>query len=215
MTTIKCRGVIDLTDLMQLAKMRQTFNQGFYVDTNIWYKITYEANPELVNLYPQVLSSLLNDARTKLLRSKLSFSELANLIDRYNWQGYQNTHHRLPRKAYRQLTTERQVVISAIDNRLKQVETYTDDVESDRFEEVLNYITESNFVETLAESYLDPTDAMMINIIRENGVKNVITDDKDYLSVSDIYLFTLNGKAIERAKREDKLLTFPEFLEAV
>lgn len=203
-----------MTELMQLAGNKWQFNQGFYVDTNIWYKIAYEADPRVANLYPQVLSHLFNDVRTKLMRSKLSFSELANLIDRDSWKAYQHDHGRLSRKAYRKISDERQLVIAAIDNCLKQVETYTHDIEANRFEEILNDITEANFVETLAESYLDPTDAMMINIIRENGVKNVITDDGDYLSVRDIYLFTLNRKALGYAQQENKRLPFPEFLEA-
>lgn len=214
--TVKCNGVVDLSDLSDLSKETQMFKAGFYVDTNIWYKITYEANPDAPDLYPILLSGMIADARIKLLRSKLSFSELANLIDRDRWKKYLSDHPRetrwsLNRKKFRKIESERQGVIAKIDNCLKQVESYTDDVE-DEFEEVLNYITEDQFMDTLADSFLDPTDALMINLVRDNGLQNIITNDGDYLSVRGIYLLTLDRKSLELAHDAGKLLSFSDFL---
>ncbi|WP_267666924.1 PIN domain-containing protein [Levilactobacillus brevis] len=210
---INCKSVIDLASIPDSKPDIGKPSEGFYVDTNIWYDITYEANPDSDSDYPLFISKLKRNLGAKLLRSKLSFSELANIIDRNMCENYNDNHLGvLSRKQFRKIIRQREQVIQEIDNSLKQVESLTDDVESEKFEEVLNYISETQFIDTLGNTFLDPTDVLMVNIVKANGVQNIITKDRDYLSVPDIFVITLDERAIEEAKDENKFLTFSEFL---
>lgn len=205
---INCNSVIDL-DSIDCDKT----NLKFYVDTNIWYKITnINASAKDIDVhYVELISKLVNNPNAVLYRSKLSYSEIANSIDLNAFKDYEKHNkeevkkiEHWSRKAFRHISSEREKVVGQIVSSIKQIESLTNDI-SNEYTEVLNYIKESSFESMIKTTLLDPTDMFMVDFMNQNGVLNVITDDGDYVTARDINVFTLNKKAISEAEKNGLL----------
>lgn len=206
---INCQSVIDLSSVDC-----ETVSARFYVDTNIWYKMTnVNANPKDIDIkYTELISKLVNNTNVTLYRSKLSYTEIANCVDRDAFDEFKKRDKskfgNLSRKEFRHMSKQRAGVVDQIISSIKQLESFTNDVADDDYDEVLNYVTESSFEVMIKETLLDPTDMFMVDFMRQNGVSNIITDDGDYLTAKGINVFTLNQHSIRVAKKENKLKQF-------
>lgn len=103
-----------------------------------------------------------------------------------------------PKKQYRQLIDERNNVVEDIEISLNQITRIGESDEA--FVEVLNYIKKDDFIKTVQETTLDGTDILMANFIKQNGVQNIITNDRDYLTIRGVNIFTFDLRVINTAQ---------------
>jgi len=54
---------------------------------------------------------------------------------------------------------------------------------------------------------LDGYDLITVEAMRVNGIRHIITDDKDFLTVPGIVVLTANSNAVQAAKTAGKLIT--------
>jgi hypothetical protein len=54
---------------------------------------------------------------------------------------------------------------------------------------------------------LDGYDLITIEAMHQNGIKHIITDDKDFLTVPGIVVLTANNNAVQAARAAGKLIT--------
>lgn len=178
---------------------------SFYVDTNIWYWLTYpnSNSEEFAPDYATLLYRLNNLTNIKLLYSHLTFAELTAIIENDLYHNYQDrTGIRLyNKKTYRSIQRERDSVVDNISSSIRQL-TQIAEPTDDSFVEILNYIKPDDFIATLRNTTLDGTDILMANFIKQNGVKNVITSDRDYLTISGLNIYTYDDKTIEMAEAQ-------------
>lgn len=175
---------------------------SFYVDTNIWYWLTYSNSntEEFAPDYATLLYRLNNLTNIKLLYSHLTFAELTAIIESDLYHSYQErTGMHLRRKSYRAIPRERNNVVDNIASSIYQISQIAEPTD-DSFVEILNYIKPDDFISTLRRTTLDGTDILMANFIKQNGVKNVITNDRDYLTISDLNIYTYDERTIEMAE---------------
>lgn len=199
---IKCNNVIDIAtvDVSKLSR-----NTSFYLDTNIWVWLTYvNSNEDDQNEnYAAFANEINRNKYAKLLYSHITFSEVTNVIENAELRYYRQSHRirNLNKKQFRSIPEQRNNVVENIETSLNFV-SRTADAEDD-FIEILNYISVESYMQMLKTTLLDGNDILMSMFIKYNGVKNVVTDDKDYLGVPGINVFTYNSSAIELAKEKE------------
>ena len=177
---------------------------SFYVDTNIWYWLTYpnSNSEEFAPDYATLLYRLNNLTNIKLLYSHLTFAELTAIIEGDLYHNYQTrTGLRLHKKSYRKIPRERNAVVDNISSSIHQIAQIAEPSD-DAFVEILNYIKPEDFISTLRRTNLDGTDILMANFIKQNDVKNVITNDRDYLTINGLNIYTYDERTIEMAETQ-------------
>lgn len=204
---IKCNGVFDLNNFRVDAISRKI---SLYLDTNIWYWLTYPGAQEedQQSSYASFVFNIYKNTEINLLRSRLIYGELANIIERDKFKKYRennSSRRHMTTKEFRKLQSKREDVVDNVEASLKFMDRIT--VPDKEFIEVLDYISGDQFVKTLRTTTLDGTDALMANFISQNNVKNIVTDDRDFLTVSGINVFTYNRRALAEAKDHNKLLS--------
>ena len=202
---IKCDGIYDL-NLFNTNIMHEKVS--LYLDTNIWYWLTYEgANIESQKpKYAEFINKIYNHKNFELLYSHLSYGELAHIIEIDKYKKYKETHSNCHKvKEFRKVSGEREDVSNSVRASIVFMDKIS--ASDEKFVEVLNYISGEEFVNTLKNTTLDGTDVLMANFISHNAIKNIVTDDGDFLSIEGINVFTYNERSIEEAKKQDKLLS--------
>lgn len=191
--------VYDLNDFTVNNLKNETI---FYVDTNIWYWLTY-ADAEM-QLYQENYASKMHDVyisdKATLASSKLTYTEIANLVERHHMQ--ENGIKPRQKKDFRKNEIARKLVVDDVEIAINQIENMTS--KSDFIENLDNVYAEA-YVDILRKTVLDPTDALMSAFIANNEVVHIITDDIDFYSVSGLKIYTYNSRMIEQAKRECRL----------
>ncbi|MCT8386133.1 PIN domain-containing protein [Leuconostoc mesenteroides] len=174
----------------------------FYVDTNIWYWLTY-ADAEMAQYqgnYATKIYDIYSSEQTMLAGSKLTYTEVANLVER---QHMQNNHiSSRDKKTFRQNEIARDLVVNDIEISINQIENMTS---KSTFIEDLNSVPAQGYVDILRKTVLDPTDALMSAFITNNEIIHIITDDVDFYSVSGLKIYTYNSKMIAKAEAESNL----------
>ena len=197
---INCENVIDLNHI-NIEDLNER-KLAFYLDTNIWYWLTYpDSNTErLSDDYAHFVNEIHLAKDTKILYSHLTFAELTNIIEREKLNSYKRDsgNQHISKKQYRQLIDERNNVVEDIEISLNQITRIGESDEA--FVEVLNYIKKDDFIKTLQETTLDGTDILMANFIKQNGVQNIITNDRDYLTIRGVNIFTFDLRVINTAQ---------------
>lgn len=199
---VKCSNVIDLNTFSTSDLLKDTY---FYLDTNIWLWMTYAGSSIEAQqpMYATFVSQINRISNAHLLYSHLTFSEITSVIESMMWDNYKhespNNRH-VRKKAFRGIAVERQNVVAEIETSINQISNIADP--DDAFIEVLNYIEPNIFIQTLRNTLLDGTDILMAQMIKHNDVSNVVTDDKDFLGIDGINVFTFNQAAINEAKQQ-------------
>ena len=166
----------------------------YFVDTNVWYWITYVASKSFLAVrpqeyqldhYPSFIEMALNSGST-LYYSPLTLVELASLIERSEWEIFKqfNSAGNCNLKSFRRDDAQRRGVIA-------ELKTAWDAVTG--MARPLPYIESgemaSNIMGILESALLDGYDAIYVWIMRECGVLNVISDDKDFKGVKGLNLY--------------------------
>jgi hypothetical protein len=199
--TIKA-DVIDITsDVPQQEDI-------FFVDTNIWYWLTYSnashtAQPYQLNDYPNYISSALTNAST-LCYSELLLPELAHIIEKTEREIFNvGKSPRLKAKDFRRLDPS---IRTSISNKVKVV---WDQVKGDAQPLALSLYESiaDRAINRFAIQMVDGYDLFILEIMEIEGIAKVITDDSDYVTVTGIEVFTANPTVLREARLQGKLLT--------
>ncbi|MBD2495460.1 hypothetical protein [Nostoc sp. FACHB-280] len=175
----------------------------FLVDTNVWYWYTYtnasiSSRPYQITEYPSYVAKAIS-ASSLLLYCGLSFAELAHQIEKTEREIFSST---IKPKDYRHNhPAERAKVVAEVEIAWKQV------ISIAACTEILIDETKTNTALTRFQTQLlDGYDLLILEAMDKAGVKQIITDDGDYLTVPGIKVFTANSGAISAARSQGKLL---------
>lgn len=171
-------------------------SEVFAIDTNILYWTHYSqvSNPNLrvhpyqVKKYPNFIADLLNNGN-KLVTSILNLTELVSIVEKSQYNIYKavNPLPKISKKQYRANHVERQMYQREIENMIMEIKSsYDNQIE------IIN-ITENEinqFRESMMEEMCDVFDYTVIHYFKSKGIINYISDDKDFISVNGINLYT-------------------------
>lgn len=184
----------------------------FVVDTNVWYWLTYppatqSAQPYQSQRYPNYLK------RAKGIGAHLRYcgtvyAELAHLIETAEYRSFCARHGYQPNaqiksKDFRHnYLKERSDVQDEVGIAWGQV-TSMADVAAIHLDAATIATTATLFEQVNLDGY----DLIAVEAMRENGIKHIITDDKDFLTVPGIVVLTANNNAIQAAEAAGQLIT--------
>jgi hypothetical protein len=183
----------------------------FLIDTNVWVWLTYTRSQNTskppknyqVTAYPKYIQTVLN-AKSQLFWSGLSIAELTSFIERSEYDIFCQSQTAPPsRKEYRHgLQRERNHrVIPETEAAWNLVKSYGQCLEN----QVTQSTTEA-IINNLADGELDGYDSLIINSLDHSNINQVITDDIDFVTATDIVVFTANRNAIAAARSQNRLL---------
>ncbi|MEA5618475.1 hypothetical protein VB711_11600 [Cronbergia sp. UHCC 0137] len=189
-------------DVVDIRSDNPKANDLFLVDSNVWYWYSYNsailsADDYQITYYPYYLTKAIS-AKSGLRYCGLSLAELAHQIEK---QERDNFHSTLRPKIYRRYPKQRSKVVAEVQIAWSQVisiaactEIMIDETMTNR--SLVRFQTQA----------LDGYDLFILEAMNKAGLKQIITDDSDYLTVPGIEVFTANNNAITAAKNQNKLL---------
>ena len=171
-------------------------DEVFAIDTNVllWTHYSKASDPKLnkhpyqVIDYPNFIAKLLSNGN-KLVTTVLNISELIAVVEKNEFTFYKisNRCRKMNIKAYRKILSERLAYQREINNMLIEIKSsYNNQIE------VIDITKEKleNFCSGIDKNECDVFDFMVIEYLKSIGVINYISDDKDFLGVDGINLFT-------------------------
>lgn len=181
-------NIIDITKYQNINNARK-----YFIDTNALYWYTY---PRFINNlsvqaipYYKFIDSLVA-SNNPLITSIYNISELLNVIEKNEYDIYINTHsgnNYISRKDFRRMPAERLKLQNMMRTTVDNVYAICDVIEFS-FESANMH----QFVNSLTAHRCDVFDYMIIqNNIKEKNT-NIITDDSDFSTISDITIYTAN-----------------------
>jgi hypothetical protein len=136
---------------------------------------------------------------SRLLYSGLSLAELAHQIEEEERKFFNPT---LKPKIYRHnYPSERNKVVHEVQTAWSTVTSIADCVEI-----LVDENTTNKSLIRFQTQLLDGYDLLILEAMNKVGVKKIITDDGDYLTVPGIQVFTANNNFINTARNQGKLL---------
>ena len=177
----------------------------FFVDTNVWYWMTYPRAtsnvPSQLAEYPEYLNKALG-ASSAIHHSGLSLAELAHLIEKTERQIYERTIGTIKTKEYRHnLPKERSRVASEIEAAWGQVTNLAGPISI-----TIDTPTTTAALNRCQDEKVDGYDLFILESMKNHGLVQVITDDGDFATVPGIQVFTANRNVISAARSHGKLL---------
>jgi len=175
----------------------------FLVDTNAWYWYTYtnasiSSRPYQINDYPSYIAKTIS-AKSLLLYCGLSLAELAHNIEQVERNIFSPA---LTAKKYRHnFPIERAKVVAEVQAAWSQVTLIavcTDILVSED--------TSNAALTRFQTQLLDGYDLLILEAMEKAGIKQIITDDGDYVTVPGIKIFTANAGAVAAATSQGKLV---------
>lgn len=194
-----------LSNVYDIATYIPTEKDNFFVDTNVWFWLTYSkglpSGRPFLQQYNQFIGKALGNNAT-LYHSGLSLAELAHIIEKSEREIHQKVVKKtIQTKDFRQLySAERQAAIKEIETSWLQVESLAQQVKIDVCEELT-----TECMKVMPSNTLDGYDLMIHESMKSSGVLNIITDDGDYTSVDGINVYTNNKNVLAAAVAQNKL----------
>jgi predicted nucleic acid-binding protein len=137
-----------------------------------------------------------------LAHTTLSFTEMASTIEAIACEHYARSHPGVTRKQFRRIAGERRVVRRAILASWQQINQFSAPLEI----HVDTPISRAVLARTLHYP-LDGYDALFLHTAHREGITQVISDDRDFVAVEGIQVFTAKGDVIDQARGVGKLVT--------
>ncbi|WP_221293292.1 type II toxin-antitoxin system VapC family toxin [Stutzerimonas stutzeri] len=184
-----------MSKIISITTSKPAHTDKYFVDTNVWFWFTYCASREIntahkprryqVERYPEFIERAL-DAGAKLFHCPLVFSELANVIERTEYDIFKAGGSNLcvSRKKFRAIEGEREKVIKEI----KMAWTTVNSI-STCLDIRLNKQIVTPAMTCLESAPLDAYDAFYLQVMSSEGITKLITDDRDFMvaGVESIY----------------------------
>lgn len=166
----------------------------FVLDTNILYwtyysRCTYSKGYQK-DYAPAIIS--LKAKENKLMVLTISLCELSSIIERNEFNIYINTKgydEYYTIKDYREVSEERKKNREQLELIYKQIKSFAAIEDT----EITRQIIE-DYYNSFTAYKLDIYDYVLVDYCKKNNIKNIITDDKDFISVlKDVNIYTANG----------------------
>jgi len=202
-------------EVIDITKDTPYSSDTFLVDTNVWLYLTYSnANFSTDSNYQVILSRTIANYTNYLGKIKkneavlaysgLTLAELSHVIEKTECDIYNSqTGNSIKLKDYRNdFPTERVNVVAEVQSVWEQVKSIGIAVNLNIDETVIVNLS------TLFEQYpLDGYDLFLLETMKKEGIDKIITNDKDFCTVSGIKVFTSNQVVIAAAQTQNKLRT--------
>ncbi|QGF25880.1 PIN domain-containing protein [Pantoea eucalypti] len=194
-----------LSNVYNINKYTPKDSDSFFVDTNVWFWLTYSkgipSNRQYLQCYNQFINSALGKNAT-LFHSGLSLAELAHIIEKSEREIHEKVvNKKIGTKDFRHIySNERNAAINEIKTSWLQVESLATQIEISVCEELTN-----ECVNLMPNNTLDGYDLMIHESMKSSGVLNIITDDGDYTTVDGINVYTSNANVLAAAASQNKL----------
>ena len=176
------------------------------LDTNILYWMHYSRcamggdPPHQILIYPDVIENLISN-EVKLVTTIYNVTELINIIERHENEIYNLTHKKTNLKDFRKIKNERENVQAELEAVLGQIKSLYE-----VFEYKIEVIGVNSFIENFNNHSCDNFDYSIINYLKGKNINSIISDDKDFISIDGIVLYTANRYSIKKAKENKQLV---------
>lgn len=170
-------------------------DEVFAIDTNalLWTHYSQASNPCLnkhpyqVIEYPNFINRLLQNGN-KLVTTALNITELFGVVERNEYKIYKAVNSQnISIKDFRKLSAERNKYKSEIDTMILEIKSsYDNQIEIVEVDENLL----SSFQNNICNNICDVFDYAVIEYLKKQNIINYISDDKDFLSIDGISLYT-------------------------
>ncbi|MHB8165286.1 MAG: type II toxin-antitoxin system VapC family toxin [Sulfuricella sp.] len=198
-------------DVVDLRTDTPRATDSFAIDTNVWYWLTYQRASQLpkppayyqTRYYPNYLKAARKSC-AKLYTCGTTFSELAHRIETDEHKFFcAKQCQAISLKEFRHdYPQERQGVIDEIAIAWGQVVTMAKILPLTLDDQAMAAATS-----LFTKVGMDGHDVLAVQAMAQNGITQVITDDRDFLTVPGIVVFTANNGSIQTAQAAGKLLT--------
>lgn len=192
-----------MPQILDLNKHAPIKGEVYFVDSNVWFWATYVASKHMAlpkcpehyqtTEYPHFLERALTDGAT-LCHCPLTLAELANVIEKTELDIYRKSinNDRFEKKDFRQIIGERKAVLEEIQVAWKAMNSMSKciDIKMD-----LQFAEDGRNI--MSEGTVDPYDAFFIQIMRDNKIDYVVTDDRDFCTIKKQILITANRRALK------------------
>jgi predicted nucleic acid-binding protein len=189
-----------MTKIVNIRKIIPHHTDKFFVDTNVWFWITYASSNEMFRssanwryqseAYPQFIEKILDEGAT-LYHCPLTFSELANVIERTEYE-LAYPEQDITRKDFRCIPEKRVKVLNEIEEAWENIKSMST---------CLDIKLTSEYVEKsfgfLKVSRLDSYDAFYCELMQRENIVKLITDDSDFSDVKEKHIYTANNKVLQ------------------
>lgn len=182
-------GVMNINNINSSLK-----GERFFVDTNIWILLTYIASKSFelsesikskISAYSAFIQKVKEEGG-QIYTSSLCLSEIGHVIERKSFENYPNPNKTIKLKQYRNIQTERDIIVKDIDEVWDEIKS-----QATVLEHSINQQMGDQLITLLKNAPLDAYDAAFILAMKENRILNIITDDKDFQKVNSIDIYTL------------------------
>lgn len=176
------------------------------LDTNVLYWMHYtrcsigENISYQTSIYPNVIEELIeNDV--KLVTTIYNLTELLYIIERHEFKIYNINHENINPKDFRELISERKNIKNELYTVTEQVK-----LAYEILEYPIKILGLDEFVNNFDEHSCDNFDYLILKHLKENNITNILADDRDYVTIDGINLYTANRKSISKARRDKMLI---------
>ncbi|RQT33417.1 hypothetical protein [Burkholderia contaminans] len=201
-------------DVIDITRDTPRAEDCFFVDTNVWYWVTYTkatatgAQAYQTTNYPRYTQDALAAGST-IYQSGLSLAELSHLIEKSEREIYAKANGMVnkgsvtlrPKEFRHNFPTERASVCSEVTAACAQVTTLANSLAV-----TIDGPTASAFMARIPTDAVDGYDLYILESMQANGVTQVITDDGDFATIPGIRVFTANRNVITAATNQGKLV---------
>lgn len=182
---------IKTVDIVSISK-----DEIFAIDTNVllWTHYSKASDPNLnkhpyqVIEYPNFVAKLLSN-KNRLVTTTLNISELISIVEKNEYKIYKTAHScgGMKFKDFRKIVTARSDYKNEINTMMAEIKaSYNDQIE------IINVTWEKleEFNKNIDKTQCDVFDYLVIEYLKGIGVANYISDDKDFMNVENINLFS-------------------------
>jgi predicted nucleic acid-binding protein len=155
------------------------------------------------NDYPEFIAKALG--KCSLLASVVNLVELSSIIENKHYEIYKEENNsKISKKEYRHtLKDERASIVEDIQNAWDSLCQCAEIVNIEA-----NSTTDVNTIlDNIAKMQIDAYDLMILNLMKKQGIKNILSDDSDFATVPYITLYTANPTIIKNARGQGKLIS--------
>ena len=194
-----CSKIIDLSTYIPINNQR-----SFFLDTNVLYWFTYPRYIINSNYHTKVQATPYYNFVDKLVSngnplftSIYNITEMLHVIEKNEFDLYKINHSEADWtiKDFRKISTERSQLKRNLSTTLSNVKNICEILDFN-----FTYNILKQFVDDLENHHCDTFDyAILKNCITENKI-NVISDDSDFSTMEQIYLYTANTTVLSQAK---------------
>ncbi|WP_353171840.1 PIN domain-containing protein [Acinetobacter rudis] len=192
-----------MNEILDITKVTPEATDHYFFDTNVWFWVTYcstndERDLNIVNgpkkyqieKYPDFVEKVL-DIGAKIFHCPLTYTELANLIEKAEYAKYINTHSlgkSFTRKNFRENQDSRKLVMDQIKTAWETINQFSTCLGLELIEQTTQAIHSK-----MERSSLDSYDAIFIHLMQSHKIQLLVSDDRDMMTSDISQILTANN----------------------